>query len=72
VVVECTRLPLVPVMVSVDVAVGVVLPVVTVMVEGPLPVTVVGAKVAAAPTGKPVALKVTVPLNPLSAAMVTV
>jgi hypothetical protein len=59
-------------MVSVDVAAGVVLPVVTVIVEGPLPVIVGGEKLAEAPVGKPVAPKVTVPVNPLSAPMVTV
>jgi len=72
VVAACARLPLVPVTVSVEVPVGVVLPVVTVMVEEPLPVIVAGEKVAEAPVGKPLALRVTVPANPLRAPMVTV
>jgi hypothetical protein len=72
VVAECARLLLVPVTVSVEVAKGVVLPVVTVIVEGPFPVIVGGEKLAEAPVGKPVALRVTVPANPLSAPIVTV
>jgi hypothetical protein len=72
VVTECVRLPLVPVIVSVDVPVGVLLLVVTVMVDVPLPLIVVGKKLAAAPVGKPLAPKVTVPVNPLSAPTVTV
>ena len=70
---ECVRLPLVPVIVSVEVPVGVLpLVVVTVIVEVPLVVTVAGEKLALAPVGKPLALSVTVPANPFSAPMVTV
>jgi hypothetical protein len=69
---EWVRLPLVPVMVSVEVASGVVPLVVTVIVEVPLVVTVAGEKLALAPAGKPVALSVTVPVKPLNAPMVTV
>ena len=72
VVVECVRLPLVPVMVSVDVPAAVVLAVVTVSVEVPLPLIVAGEKLGVAPVGNPLALRVTVPLNPLSAPTVTV
>ena len=72
VVVECVRLPLVPVMVSVDVPAAVVLAVVTVSVEVPLPLSVAGEKLAVAPVGNPLALRVTVPVNPLSAPTVTV
>jgi hypothetical protein len=36
----------------------------TVMVEVPAPLTAVGLNVAVAPVGNPLALKVTVPLNP--------
>ena len=61
-----------PVTVSVDVAAGVVMLVVTVIVEVPLVVTVVGLKLAEAPVGRPLALSVTVPANPFSAPMVTV
>ena len=55
-----------------EVAEGVVTLVVTVMVEVPLVVTVVGLKLAEAPVGKPLALRVTVPVNPFIAPMVTV
>ena len=72
VVVECVRLPLVPVMVSVDVPAAVVLAVVTVSVEVPLPLIVGGEKLGVAPVGNPLALRVTVPLNPLSAPTLTV
>ena len=65
------RLPLVPVMVSVDVPVAVVLAVVTVSVEVPLPLSWPGEKLAVAPVGNPLALRVTVPVNPLSAPTVT-
>ena len=63
----------VPIIVSVEVPVG-VLPfvVVTVIVEVPLVVTVAGEKLAVAPAGKPLELSVTVPVNPFSAPMVTV
>src|ERR1700730_17782659 len=69
---ECVRLPLVPVTVNVEVPTGVVLPVVTVIVEVPLVVTVAGEKLALAALGIPLALRVTVPANPFSAPMVTV
>jgi len=42
------------------------------MVEEPLVVIVAGAKLAEAPLGKPLALRVTVPVNPLRAPVVTV
>ena len=71
VVVEWVRAPLVPVMVSVEVPVGVVPAVVTVSVEGPLPLMVAGEKLAVAPVGKPLALRVTVPANPFRAPTVT-
>ena len=50
---------------------GVVNPVVTVMVEEPEPMTDVGLKLALAPVGKPVALKVTFPLKPREEVTVT-
>src|SRR6202790_5058198 len=71
VVAEWVRLPLVPVMVTVEVAVGVVPSVVTVSVEVPLPLMVAGEKLAVAPAGKPLALRVTVPANPFRAPTVT-
>lgn len=71
-VVEWTRVPLVPVMVTVNVPVAVVLLVVTVMVDEPEPVTVVGINEAVAFAGNPLALKVTTPLNPFCAVMVAV
>jgi hypothetical protein len=71
-VVVCTVVPLVPVIVMVNVPVGVVLAVVTVIVEEPEPVTEVGLKVALAPDGRPLALKVTAPANPFTAAIVAV
>ena len=55
-----------------DVAAGVVVPVVTVIVELPLAVIVGGEKLAEAPVGRPLALRVTIPVNPFSAPMVTV
>ncbi len=64
--------PLVPVIVIVNVPVEVVLAVVTVMVEDPEPVTEGGLKLALVPVGNPLALKVTVPLNPPRAEMVAV
>jgi hypothetical protein len=72
VVVECVRLPLVPVRVSVEVPTGVVPAVVTVSVEVPLPLIVAGEKLAVAPVGNPLALRVTVPVNPFNAPIVTV
>ena len=70
---ERLRLPLVPVIVSVDVPVGVALPVVIVIVEVPLPVIVGGEKLAEVPdVGNPLAVKLTVPANPFTAPDVTV
>jgi hypothetical protein len=72
IVVVCLKVPDVPVIVRVNVPVGVVLAVVTVIVEEPEPVTEVGLKVALAPDGSPLALKVTAPANPFTAAIVAV
>ena len=66
-VVVCVKLPLVPVIVSVDVPTGVLPVVVTVNVELPVPVTVPGEKPAVAPAGNPLTLSVTTPANPFSA-----
>jgi hypothetical protein len=71
-VVVCVKLPLVPVIVNVDVPVGVLPVVVTVNVEFPDPVTVPGEKLAVAPAGNPVALSVTAPVNPFNAPMLVV
>jgi hypothetical protein len=60
------------VIVSGELPAGVVLLVVTVMVEVPEPVTVVGLKLALAPAGNPPALKVTVPEKPPDGVIVTV
>jgi hypothetical protein len=46
--------------------------VVTVSVELPAPVTVAGEKLAVAPLGKPLALNVTTPVNPPTAATLVV
>ena len=70
--VEWVRLPLVPVIVSGNVPVGVVATVVTVMVDVPEPVTEDGLNVAAAPVGNPPALNVTVPVKPPDGVTVTV
>ena len=64
--------PLVPVTVTMNDPVGVVLRVVTVIVVEPEPVTEVGLKVAVAPVGNPLAPKVTAPLKPFNAPIVTV
>jgi hypothetical protein len=56
--------PLVPVIVIENVPVGVVLLVVTVIVEEPDVVTDVGLKPALAPAGNPLALRLTVPVKP--------
>jgi hypothetical protein len=71
-VVVCTRLPLVPVMVSVFVPSGVDVEVVTVKVEEPEPLTELGLKLPLAPVGNPLTLHVTVPPKPLMAAAVAV
>src|SRR5271165_1151542 len=70
--VVCVRLPLVPVMVTVDVPTGVVPLVVTVSVELPDPVTVAGTKFAVVPDGNPLALSVTTPPNPFNAPILAV
>jgi hypothetical protein len=62
----------VPVTVNVKVPLGVLLLVVTVMVEEPLPVTDGGLKVAVVRDGKPFTLRFTVPENPFAAVTVTV
>lgn len=69
---EWTIVPLVPVIVIVEVPAGVVLAVITVIVEVPEPDTEAGTKLAVAPAGSPLALKVTVPVNPFTAPTVTV
>jgi hypothetical protein len=71
-VVECVRLPLVPVIVSVNVPVGVLERVEIVSLEVPEPVTDVGLNEALVREGKPLTLKLTVLLNPLMAEIVTV
>jgi hypothetical protein len=63
-VVEWIKSPLVPVIVSVYVPVGVEDEVVTVSVEVPVPGTDVGLNVPVAPFGNPPTLNVTAPLNP--------
>jgi len=68
----CVRLPLIPVIVSVDVPTGVLPVVVTVNVELPVPVTVAGEKLAVAPAGNPLALSVTAPVKPFSAPILAV
>jgi hypothetical protein len=70
-VVLCVRVPLVPVMVSVYVPAGVLLAVVTARDEVPEPVTEVGVKLPLAPLGNPLALSVTLPVNPFNAPTVT-
>ena len=65
-------LVLVPVTVMVELPVGVEPPVVTVIVEEPEVVIEVGLKLAVAPAGRPLALKVTGPVNPFTALAVAV
>src|SRR5262249_60755416 len=69
-VVLCVKLPLTPVIVSVDVPTGVLPVVVTVNVELPVPVTVPGEKLAVAPAGNPLALKAIEPEKPFNAPLV--
>jgi hypothetical protein len=69
---ECDKLPLVPVLMSVELPLGVELAVVTVKVEEPATVMEVGLKLALAPEGNPPAFRATVPVNPFCAAIVTV
>jgi hypothetical protein len=64
--------PLVPVTVSVELAAGVVLEVVTVIVAVPAPVMVAGLKLAVVPAGNPATFSVIVPMKPFSAVVVTV
>ena len=71
-VVVCLKVPDVPVIVRVNVPVGVVLAVVTDIVEEPEPATEVGLNVALAPDGSPLAPKVTAPANPFTAVIVAV
>jgi hypothetical protein len=72
-VVEWVRLPLVPVMVTVKVPVGVWPPLpVKVRVEVPLPATLAGLKLAETPTGSEPVDNETVPLKPFSDVMVMV
>ena len=66
------RLPLVPLIVSVKVFLGVDPAVLTLSVELPEPAREVGLNVAVVFAGRPLALKVTVPLNPPDGVMVTV
>ena len=64
--------PAVPVIVTVELPVGVPDVVVTVIVELPDVVMEAGEKEAVAPAGKPLALRVTGPVNPLTAPTFTV
>ena len=59
-------------MVKLKVPLGVLLLVVTVMVEEPLPVTDGGLRVAVVRDGKPLTLRFTVPEKPFTAVTVTV
>jgi hypothetical protein len=63
---------LVPVIASSELPPGVFVPVVTVMVELPDPIMELGKKEADAPEGRPLADKVTWPVNPYRAPTVTV
>lgn len=63
--------PLVPVIVSAGLPIGVPLVVVTFRVEEPEPVTEEGAKDPVAPVGSPLTLKSTEPLNPLTVPTLT-
>jgi hypothetical protein len=68
----CASVPLVPVIVTVDVPVGVLPAVATIKVDVLPGLIEAGLKVAVAPLGKPLALKVRVPLKPLRAVVFTV
>ena len=68
----CVSVPVVPVIVSGALPTGVLLVVVTLTVTLPAPLTVLELKLDEALAGRPVTLKFTVPLNPLSAPTVTV
>lgn len=69
-VVVCVRLPLTPVMVSVNVPFAPFTAVCTVSVE--VAVAGLGVNVAVDPERRPLTLRVTEPLKPLAGAMVTV
>lgn len=64
---DCENEPIVPVMFKVKVPVG-FFPVLTVMVDVPEPLIVLGLNDAVAPEGKPLTLSITVPLKPFTAA----
>src|SRR2546422_7954765 len=66
----CERLPLVPVIVPEKLPVEVVAVVLTVMVAEP--VAGLGLKLALAPAGNPLALKLTTPVKPPEGEMITV
>jgi len=71
--VVCTSDPFVPLIVRVELAVGVLLAVVTVSVDVPvLPVIVLGLKLAVAPVGSPVTVNATLPVSPFIAVLVIV
>jgi hypothetical protein len=71
-VVAWLSVPLVPVIVSVELPTGVLPLVVTVIVVEPVPVTVVGLKLAPAPVGNPLTPNPVLPLNPFCAVTFTV
>ena len=72
-VVVCTSDPFVPVIVSVELAAGVVPDVVTVSVDEPvLPVILVGLNTAVAPAGKPETVNPTFPASPFTAVLLIV
>lgn len=70
--VECCKLPLVPVMVSVRFPLVALLDTRTVRVELPEPVIEDGLKVGVTRDPWPLTLRVTVPVNPFTPVMVTV
>jgi hypothetical protein len=71
-VVVCVSTPLIPVIVSVELPVGVVVAVVIVSVEVVPGAIEPGLNDAVAPVGNPLALKLTEPLNAFSAAALSV
>jgi hypothetical protein len=68
----CVKVELVPVIVNVWLCLGVLLLVLTVMVEEPDLLIEAGLKEAVAPVGSPLALNATVPENPLDGVTLTV
>jgi hypothetical protein len=68
----CVSAPLVPVIVSVELPVGVLPVVVTVSVEVPDPLTEAGENDGVAPLGRPLTLRLTEPVNPFRAPTLTV